>query len=129
VLVIHRFDLTGVKSFLEDGRFRPDLYYRLSAFNIDLPPLRERGDDLPMLVRHNLRLFGRDLGREFIELSPNVMDHLRDYPWPGNIRELQNVLRQAAMILGIARQTLRSKLRELGVTIQSSVDFANNDES
>ena len=59
-----------LKSWLEDGRFRPDLYYRLSAFNIDLPPLRERGDDLPMLVRHTLRVFGRDLGREVIEVSP-----------------------------------------------------------
>ena len=86
-----------LKAWSEEGRFRPDLYYRLSAFTIDLPPLRERGDDLPMLVRHYLRRFGRELGREVVEVAPAAMDRLRDYSWPGNIRELQNVLRQALL--------------------------------
>jgi DNA-binding NtrC family response regulator len=161
-----------------------------------------------MLVQHNLRLFGRDLGRDVVEVTPDAMDRLRDYSWPGNIRELQNVLRQAllrlrgqvllpeflpeftrgadragsdgdgaaanrgpdlesfirrrlangseglhaetlrwverillplvlehtegnqrqaAKILGIARQTLRSKLRELGVTVQSSVGLGEGE--
>ena len=86
-----------LKAWLEEGRFRADLYYRLSAFTIHLPPLRERGDDLPMLVRHYLRRFGRELGREIVDVAPAAMDRLREYSWPGNIRELQNVLQQALL--------------------------------
>src|SRR5262245_34849919 len=66
----------------------PDLYYRLSVFTIELPPLRERGDDLPMLVHHYLRRFGRDLGWEVAEVAPAAMGRQRDGSWPGNIREL-----------------------------------------
>jgi DNA-binding NtrC family response regulator len=86
-----------LKAWLAEGRFRPDLYYRLSAFTIDLPPLRQRGDDLPMLVRHFLRRLSRELEREVLEVSPRAIDRLRDDSWPGNIRELQNVLRQALL--------------------------------
>jgi two-component system nitrogen regulation response regulator GlnG len=202
-----------LKSASDDGRFRLDLYYRLSVFTIHLPSLRERGDDLPMLVRHFVRRFGRDMGRETTDVAPSAIDRLQNYAWPGNIRELQNVLRQAllrahgqvllpeflpelsrssatlasgepdtsegilprlesfvqnglasgsenlheethrwverillpmvlahtdgnqrqaARILGIARKTLRDKLRELGITIQRSLDIgeaADGDES
>ena len=79
------------------GKYRPDLYYRLSVFTIHLPPLRERGDDLPMLVRHYVRRFNRELGREVREVTPEAMDLLRRYPWPGNIRELQSVLKQTLL--------------------------------
>jgi two-component system nitrogen regulation response regulator GlnG len=81
----------------EGGRFRPDLYYRLNVFAIHLPPLRERGDDLPVLVRHYLRRFSRELGREVQEVAPGVLERLRGYGWPGNIRELQSVLKQALL--------------------------------
>ena len=79
------------------GKYRPDLYYRLSVFTIHLPPLRERGDDLPMLVRHYVRRFNRELGREVREVTPEAMDLLRSYSWPGNIRELQSVLKQTLL--------------------------------
>ncbi len=79
------------------GKYRPDLYYRLGVFTIHLPPLRERSDDLPMLIHHYLRRFNRDLDREVRELTPEAMDLLRGYPWPGNIRELQSVLKQALL--------------------------------
>jgi DNA-binding NtrC family response regulator len=79
------------------GKYRPDLYYRLSVFTIHLPPLRERGDDLPTLVRHYVRRFNRELGREVRELTPEAMDLLRSYSWPGNIRELQSVLKQVLL--------------------------------
>jgi two-component system nitrogen regulation response regulator GlnG len=79
------------------GKYRPDLYYRLSVFTIHLPPLRERVDDVPMLVRHYVRRFNRELGREIREVMPEAMDLLRGYPWPGNIRELQSVLKQALL--------------------------------
>src|SRR5262249_28007144 len=78
-------------------KFRQDLYYRLSVFTIPLPPLRERGDDLLMLVQHYLRRFSRDLGRQVREIAPAALELLRRYHWPGNIRELQGVLKQALL--------------------------------
>jgi two-component system nitrogen regulation response regulator GlnG len=79
------------------GQFREDLYYRLGVFTIHLPPLRERGDDLSLLVRHYLRRFGRELDREVREVAPEAMERLRTYPWPGNVRELQSALKQALL--------------------------------
>ena len=86
-----------LKAWSAEGKFRPDLYYRLSVFNIHLPPLRERGDDLPLLVRHYLRRFSRELGREVSQVAPEVLQRFRSYSWPGNIRELQSVLKQALL--------------------------------
>src|SRR3954453_12071845 len=86
-----------LKGWATEGRFRPDLYYRLGVFTIHLPPLRERGDDLPVLAQHYLRRFSRELGREVRQLAPEAMTRLRGYPWPGNIRELQSVLKQALL--------------------------------
>jgi two-component system nitrogen regulation response regulator GlnG len=80
-----------------EGKFRPDLYYRLGVFTIHLPPLRERGEDLPLLARHYLRRFSRELGREVREVTPEVLERLHGYCWPGNIRELQSVLKQALL--------------------------------
>ncbi|HKM57003.1 MAG TPA: sigma-54 dependent transcriptional regulator [Isosphaeraceae bacterium] len=81
----------------QQGKYRPDLYYRLSVFTIHLPPLRHRGDDLPMLVHHYVRRFNRELGRDVREVTPEVMERLSSYPWPGNIRELQSMLKQALL--------------------------------
>jgi two-component system nitrogen regulation response regulator GlnG len=86
-----------LKAWSAEGKFRPDLYYRLGVFTIHLPPLRERGDDLPLLVRHYLRRFSRELGRGVHEVAPEALERLRAYPWPGNIRELQSVLKQALL--------------------------------
>jgi two-component system nitrogen regulation response regulator GlnG len=86
-----------LKTGAEEGTFRADLYYRLSVFTIRLPALRERGEDLPLLVRHYLRRFSRDLGREVSEIAPEALERLRRCPWPGNIRELQSVLKQALL--------------------------------
>src|SRR4051812_26638115 len=86
-----------LKARIAEERFRADLYYRLAVFTIPLPSLRERGDDLPMLVRHYLRRFSRQLGREVSEIAPEALAQLRSYRWPGNIRELQSVLKQALL--------------------------------
>jgi two-component system nitrogen regulation response regulator GlnG len=86
-----------LKAWSAEGKFRPDLYYRLHVFAIHLPTLRERGDDLPMLVQHYLRRFSRELGREVREVAPEALERLRSYSWPGNIRELQSVLKQALL--------------------------------
>src|SRR5215813_5349245 len=86
-----------LKAWSDEGTFRPDLYYRLNVFAIHLPPLRERGDDLPVLVRHFVRRFSKELGREVQEVAPEALVRLRAYSWLGNIRELQSVLKQALL--------------------------------
>jgi two-component system nitrogen regulation response regulator GlnG len=86
-----------LKALAAAGRFRDDLYYRLSVYTISLPPLRERGDDLPLLVEHFVRRFSRELGKDVHQVSPEVLEVLRRYPWPGNLRELQSVLKQALL--------------------------------
>jgi nitrogen regulation protein NR(I) len=77
------------------GRFRQDLLYRLNEFTIHLPPLRERRDDLPLLVDHFLKIFNRDLNRQVRSVAPEAMHLLKAYPWPGNVRELQSTIRYA----------------------------------
>jgi len=79
------------------GRFREDLYYRLNVYAIPLPPLRERQDDLPLLVEHFLRHFGRDLSKEVRRVAPETFELLRQHPWPGNIRELQSTIKHALL--------------------------------
>jgi two-component system, NtrC family, response regulator AtoC len=86
-----------LKTWSADGRFRPDLYYRLGVFTIHLPPLRERADDLPLLVRYYLHRFSSELGRQVREVAAEALARLRGYAWPGNVRELQSVLKQALL--------------------------------
>jgi two-component system nitrogen regulation response regulator GlnG len=86
-----------LKAWSAEGRFRQDLYYRLGVLTIHLPPLRERADDLPLLVRHYLHRFSSELGRQVREVAVEALERLRGYSWPGNVRELQNVLKQALL--------------------------------
>ncbi|WP_406696981.1 sigma-54 dependent transcriptional regulator [Singulisphaera sp. Ch08] len=79
------------------GEFRGDLYYRLGIVTINVPPLRERADDLPLLVEHFLKRFSPELGKTVVRIAPEAMELLRRHPWPGNIRELQSVLKQALL--------------------------------
>jgi nitrogen regulation protein NR(I) len=79
------------------GEFRDDLYYRLGIVTITLPSLRERVEDLPLLVDHFLKRFGPDLGKEVGRIAPEALEVLLRHPWPGNIRELQSVLKQALL--------------------------------
>jgi formate hydrogenlyase transcriptional activator len=81
-----------------EGRFRSDLYYRLNVFPLVLPPLRQRPDDIPRLVRHFTQHFARRMGRRIETIPSAVMDALVGYPWPGNIRELQNVIERAVIL-------------------------------
>jgi two-component system nitrogen regulation response regulator GlnG len=77
------------------GRFRRDLYYRLNGFMIHLPPLRERRGDIPLLIEHFLRVFNRSLERTVHSVTPEVLHCLQDHEWPGNVRQLQSVLKYA----------------------------------
>ena len=81
-----------------EGRFRSDLYYRLNVFPLALPPLRERPDDIPRLVRHFTQRFARRMGRRIESIPSATMDALVRYPWPGNVRELQNIIERAVIL-------------------------------
>jgi len=83
---------------VEAGEFRADLFYRLNVFPIDLPPLRERPEDIPLLVRHFVVHHARHLGRRIEFIAPHVMDQLVRHPWPGNVRELQHVIQRAVIL-------------------------------
>jgi two-component system nitrogen regulation response regulator GlnG len=80
-----------------EGKFREDLYYRLNVYTIKLPPLRERGDDLPLLADHFVRRFSRELGKDVRGIAPDASELLQSYTWPGNVRELQSVIKQALL--------------------------------
>jgi formate hydrogenlyase transcriptional activator len=85
-------------AMVADRRFRSDLYYRLNVFPILLAPLRERSDDIPPLVRHFTQRFARRMGRRIESIPVDIMEALLAYQWPGNIRELQNVIERAVIL-------------------------------
>jgi DNA-binding NtrC family response regulator len=80
---------------IKGGRFREDLYYRINVARIELPPLRERREDIPLLVSHFVGRHSAEMGREVKDVDPEMLDVLSRYPWPGNVRELQNVLKRS----------------------------------
>src|SRR5205823_2744154 len=81
-----------------NGQFRNDLYYRLNVFPVVLPALRERRDDIPRLVRHFAQKVARRMGRRIETIPAEALDVLVQYPWPGNIRELENVIERAVIL-------------------------------
>jgi transcriptional regulator with GAF, ATPase, and Fis domain len=96
---------------VQEKKFRADLYYRLNVFPIRLPPLRERGDDIPLLIEHFVEKFARRQGKSIERIPDNVMEALTRYSWPGNIRELQNVIERAVIMTTGAE--LRAPIAEL----------------
>ena len=88
----------NLHQMVRERRFRADLFYRLNVFPIALPPLRERREDIPLLVQHFVRKFALRMNKEVRHISEDVMEALRHYDWPGNIRELQNVIERAAIV-------------------------------
>jgi len=87
-----------LQAAVAEGRFRSDLFYRLNVFPIEMPPLRERPEDIPTLVRHFIDHHAAASGKKITAISPNSMDLLRSYPWPGNVRELQNVIERSVIL-------------------------------
>jgi DNA-binding NtrC family response regulator len=88
----------NLKEEVAAGRFREDLYYRLHIVPINLPPLRHRTDDLPVLVNHFLQRLGPELRKSNLQIDPAVFEMMKNYHWPGNVRELENVLERAAVL-------------------------------
>ena len=83
---------------VQDGEFREDLFYRLNVIPIHLPPLRERKEDIPLLIDHFLKIFNEKMGKEIKGVDPKAMKHLLDYDWPGNVRELENTIERAVIL-------------------------------
>ncbi len=83
---------------VSDGRFRQDLFYRLVVFPIELPPLRERREDVPALVEHFLAKYAADAGRRIIRIQPAGLECLVTHDWPGNVRELENVIHRSLLV-------------------------------
>ncbi|HMD42042.1 MAG TPA: sigma-54 dependent transcriptional regulator [Candidatus Acidoferrum sp.] len=87
-----------LEQLVEEGKFRPDLFYRLNVFQIQLPPLRERKSDIPILVDHFVRKFASSMNKRITRVSPAAMALLDRYQWPGNIRELENAVERAMVV-------------------------------
>jgi formate hydrogenlyase transcriptional activator len=87
-----------LQAAIEVGTFRSDLFYRLNVFPIAVPALRERADDVPLLVEYFIDRFGRKAGKTIRRVNKRTLDHLRAYPWPGNVRELQNVIERSVIV-------------------------------
>jgi formate hydrogenlyase transcriptional activator len=83
---------------MNEKRFRSDLYYRLNVFPILIPPLRERREDIPLLVRHFVQKYGRRMGKRIDTIPATAMNALSEYRWPGNVRELENVIERAVIL-------------------------------
>jgi len=95
IIAATNFDL---KTAVEAGKFREDLYYRLNVIRIDLPPLRERKDDIILLANHFVEKYCNENGRKVVGLTPEFLAALIDYNWPGNVRELENVIERAVVL-------------------------------
>ena len=99
----------NLEEMVEQGRFRKDLYYRLNVFPIYLPPLREIKSDIPLLVNHFLAGLTKKYGRPIVDVSPEVYRRLKEYDWPGNMRELENVIARALINLGRDQDVIEAK--------------------
>ncbi|HEV3078438.1 MAG TPA: helix-turn-helix domain-containing protein, partial [Gemmataceae bacterium] len=113
-----------------DGRFRSDLYYRLNVFPVVLPPLRERPEDISLLVWHFTQRFARRMGRRIETIPTAVMEALIRYPWPGNVREIQNIIERAVILspgrsLRVPLGDLQSAAMQAQVTAKAPLTLAD----
>jgi DNA-binding NtrC family response regulator len=112
----------NLKQRVIERQFREDLYFRLSVLPIQIPPLRERGDDVLILARYFVEKFCRDLNRKALMLSPTAVADLMSYPWPGNVRELQNCIERAVILAEgdtIHSRHLNLSFRQLAAPVQA----------
>jgi len=114
-------------ALVAERKFRSDLYYRLNVFPIQIPPLRERREDVPLLVRYFVQKFSRRQNKTVQYIPANVMEALVNYPWPGNVRELENLIERAVLLS--PGHELRVPLAELKEAWPSSALVATPGES
>jgi DNA-binding NtrC family response regulator len=88
----------NLEEAISDDKFREDLYYRLNVVSITIPPLRERKEDIPDLVSYFLKKFNRELKKGLVGITPSAMEKIASYGWPGNVRQLENVLKRAMVL-------------------------------
>ena len=112
-------------TLVREGRFREDLFHRLNVIHLRIPPLRERREDVPLLVLHFLERFCLENNRAPLQFTPNAMKLLMDYDWPGNVRELENVVERAVVLstqnridVDLLPESIRSKEIVRGVRLQ-----------
>ncbi len=110
-----------LRQMVEDGEFRSDLFYRLYVFPLALPPLRERREDIPLLVRHYVEIYSKRMKRRIETIRSQAMEAITNYSWPGNVRELQNFIERAVIVS--PGTTLRAPVGELK---EASVRVAPN---
>jgi DNA-binding NtrC family response regulator len=89
----------NLRTLVAEGGFREDLFFRLNIIPVDLPPLRERKGDLPLLIAHFLKGFGEEMGKDIRGLAPDALALLEEYPFPGNVRELENIIERAVVLV------------------------------
>lgn len=112
---------------IAEGRFREDLFYRLSVFQIDLPPLRERREDIPLYVDAFVKSFSAKMGRPAIPVSPEYMKVLSLYPWKGNVRELRNVIERSLIVSEGDRLTVEALPLSMQPSASSSASVSSAD--
>jgi transcriptional regulator with GAF, ATPase, and Fis domain len=88
----------NLRTMVSEGSFREDLFFRLNIIPIDLPPLRSRRDDIPKLIHHFLKKYSTAIGKNISKVAPDVMKFLGDYAYPGNVRELENMIERAVVL-------------------------------
>ena len=103
------------------GRFRQDLYYRLNVFPITVPPLRQRKDDIPLLVQSFIKRYSRKLGKQITSIQKETLKALQDYPWPGNVRELESIIERAVILCPGSVLQLADKLEISSPLLSSTV--------
>jgi len=113
---------------VQQGRFRQDLYYRLNVFPITVPPLRQRKEDIPLMVQAFIKRYSRKLGKEITSIQKEAMKAIQDYPWPGNIRELESIIERAVILCSEPVLKLADELKISFPTISAAVSTLEDTE-
>ncbi len=116
----------NLKEAVENGTFREDLYYRLNVVSIELPPLRERREDIPFMIDHFLAKYSAENNKTFEGFSPAAMDYMSAYEWPGNVRQLQNVIERCVVLTSgtvIKTDDLPAEIKDEETQFKSAVDL------
>jgi formate hydrogenlyase transcriptional activator len=115
----------NLQAAIEAGTFRSDLFYRLNVFPITVPPLRERADDIPLLVEYFIDRYARKVGKTIRRVNKRTLDRLQSYPWPGNVRELQNVIERSVIVCDTDEFTVDDSWLSAGPAVESRLALSS----